>query len=393
MSQHIDSNRSTRFLSLLCALTLLAGCASPATTAVAPPAPTSTPGVRSATPETPGTASLAATVVPTSTAASAAYWPTQGWRTSSPEEQGMDAQQLAEMLKVIKEKKLNLHSLLIIRNGYLVSETYFGSYQQGDRHELYSCTKSFIATLIGIALDKGYLKGTDQRILDFFPKQTFANPDERKSAMTLEDTLTMRTGLDWEEGDPAYRAMYRSSDWVKYVLDEPMVAAPGKQFNYCSGCSHVLSAILQQATGTDTREFADQYLFQPLGISHVVWDVDSSAIAIGGWGLQLTPRDMAKLGYLYLHQGQWDGQQVVSAKWVEDATRTHAEAGDDLDYGYQWWTYSALGAYMALGRYGQTILVIPELDLIVVTTAQMDNHDEIFNLVQHHILPAVQEAQ
>ena len=219
------------------------------------------------------------------------------WSTSSPEAQGMDSQKLAEMLAAIEQQHLNLHSLLIIRNGYLVSENYFGSYQPDTRHQLYSVTKSFIATLIGIALDKGYLDGTDQRIVDFFPERAFANLDEQKAAMTLDDTLTMRTGLDWQEGDPAYRALYLSPDWVKYVLDEPMIAAPGSQFNYCSGCSHVLSAVLSQTTGMNPRDFAEQYLFKPLGITNVQWDTDAQGIPNGGWGLQLTPRDMAKLGY------------------------------------------------------------------------------------------------
>ncbi len=394
MSKRKDPNRSTRFLALLCLLTLLlAGCSSPSVTVVAPPVPTSTTEVRTSSPEAQGTDLPGATAVPTSTAESGAYWPTEDWRTSSPEAQGMDSQKLAEMLEAVKQKQLNLHSLLVIRNGYLVSETYFGSDQQDTRRELYSCTKSFIATLIGIALDKGYIEGTNQRIMDFFPEHTFANLDEQKAAMTLEDVLTMRTGLDWQEGDPAYRALYVSPDWVKYMLDEPMVAAPGSQFNYCSGCSHLLSAILQQTTDMNPRDFADQYLFKPLGISNVSWDTNAEGTPIGGWGLQLTPRDMAKLGYLYIRKGQWDGQQIVSAKWVENATRTHAETDGDLDYGYQWWTYPSLAAYTALGRFGQMIFVVPELDLIVVTTAEMDSHDELFQLIQQYILPAVQESQ
>jgi CubicO group peptidase (beta-lactamase class C family) len=284
-----------------------------------------------------------------------------------------------------------LHSLLIIRNGYLVSENYFGAYQPDTRHQLYSVTKSFIATLIGIALDKGFIAGTDQRVVDFFPERTFDNLDQQKTALTLDDTLTMRTGLDWEEGDPAYRALFTSPDWVKQVLDKPMIAAPGSQFNYCSGCSHVLSAVLSQTTGMNPRDFAEQYLFKPLGITNARWDTDAEGIPVGGWGLQLTPRDMAKLGYLYLRQGQWDGQQIVSAEWVANATRTHTETGGELGYGYQWWTYPSLKAYTALGRDGQTVFVIPEQDLIVVTTAETYGHDQIFQLIQQYILPAVQE--
>lgn len=304
----------------------------------------------------------------------------------------MDSQKLLQMLAAIQERRLNLHSLLIVRNGYLVSETYFGPYRPDTRHELYSCTKSFVATLIGIALDKGYIDGTDQRIVDFFPERTFANLDAQKAAVTLEDTLTMRTGLDWQEGDPAYRAMYVSADWVKTVLDEPMAAPPGSRFNYCSGCSHVLSAVLRQTTGMNPRDFADQYLFKPLGITNVKWDTDAEGTPIGGWGLQITPRDMAKLGYLYLRHGQWEGQQIVSAAWVKNATRTHTETDGELGYGYQWWTYPSLAAYTALGRDGQTIFVIPELELVIVTTAEMNGHDEIYRLIEQYIIPAVQES-
>jgi CubicO group peptidase (beta-lactamase class C family) len=305
----------------------------------------------------------------------------------------MDSQKLAQMLATMEGQQLNLHSLLIVRNGYLVSETYFGGYQQDTRHELYSCTKSFISTLIGIAIDKGYIDRTDRRVVDFFPEHTFDNLDEQKTTITLDDLLTMRSGLDWQEGDPAYGAMYRSPDWVQFVLDMPMAEPPGSGFNYCSGCSHILSAILQQATGMNPRDFAQQYLFQPLGISNVQWDTDAEGIPIGGWGLQMTPRDMAKLGYLYLQDGKWDEQQIISAGWVENATRGHTETDGDLGYGYQWWTAPSLEGYTALGRYGQTIFVIPGADLVIVTTAQIEDHDEIFRLIEGYILPAVQQSR
>jgi CubicO group peptidase (beta-lactamase class C family) len=364
------------FLSRLILLAgLLAGCSrSPA-----PATPTVTPAVAPAS---------TATSAPAS--APSAYWPADAWRTSSPEEQGLDPQKLAQMLDAIQEQGLGFHSLLIIRNGYLVSETYFGANQADTRHELYSCTKSFVATLIGIAIDQGAIHGTDQRVVDFFPDRTFANPDSRKQAMTLDDLLTMRAGLDWQEGDPAYRPLFQSPDWLQYMLDMPMAQAPGSLFNYCSGCSHVLIAILQQATGKNPLDFARQTLFEPLGITKLNWDTASGGNPIGGWGLKLTARDMARLGYLYLRNGQWNGQQIVSAAWVENATRQHTEASGDLGYGYQWWTVPSLGGYAALGLYGQTILVVPGSDLVIVTTAQMDNHDKIFELIEEYILPAVQ---
>jgi CubicO group peptidase (beta-lactamase class C family) len=334
----------------------------------------------------------ATVAVPDETRVPPAYWPTESWRTSTPAHQGMDAGKLALMLDFVRQQDLALHSLLVIRNGAIVSETYFGSNLPDDRPELYSVTKSFIATLVGIAIDKGFIKGVEQPVGDFFPDRSFANWDAAKQAMTLENILTMTTGLDWPEEDATFQRLYGSRDWVKFVMDEPMRSQPGSEFLYCSGCSHVLSAIIQRQTGMNTRDFAQQELFGPLGISHAVWDTDTAGIPIGGWGLKLTPRDMAKLGYLYLNDGAWDGRQIVSAGWVKTATQKHTASDTDLGYGYLWWTYPKWGAYAALGRYGQTIFVVPDMDLIIVTTAALENHDPIFDLIEQYIVPAVEPS-
>ena len=345
-------------------------------------APTIAPSVTPAT---------APTALPSTAMVSTAYWPTNGWRTSTPEEQGMDAQKLAAMLDSVKQQKLDLHSLLVIRNGYLVSESYFGSHRQDTKHELYSCTKSFVSTLVGIAIDKGYIDSVNRPVKDFFPGRAYANPSADKDAMTLDNLLTMTTGLDWVEGDAAYAKMYTSGDWVKFVMDEAESHKPGTVFNYCSGCSHVLSAIVQSKAGMNTRDFAQRELFGPLGIANYSWDADSQGLSIGGWGLQLAPRDMAKLGYLYLNDGMWDGKQIVSSQWVKTATQKHTGTDSQLGYGYQWWTYPSLDAYTALGLYGQTIFVIPKLNLVVVTTAALKNHDEIFKLIENYVVPAAQK--
>jgi len=142
----------------------------------------------------------------------------------------------------------------------------------------------------------------------------------------------------------------------------------------------------------NTRNFAQKELFAPLGISSFSWDTDSKGIPIGGWGLQITPRDMAKLGYLYLHNGTWDGQQIVSAEWVRAATQKHVGTDSQLGYGYQWWIYPSFGAYTALGRNGQTIFVVPDLKLVIVTTAALDGHEEIFQLIEKYIVPAAQKT-
>jgi CubicO group peptidase (beta-lactamase class C family) len=151
---------------------------------------------------------------------------------------------------------------------------------------------------------------------------------------------------------------------------------------------------VQQTTPQGTLVFAQKYLFEPLGIKNYHWDLDADGVPIGGWGLQMTPREMAKLGYLYLNNGRWDGKQVVSAGWVQQATQPRYETDSDhgLGYGYQWWTYPTHGAYAALGRDGQTIFVVPELSLMVVTTAELDGHGQIYRLIDDYILPAVNRA-
>ncbi len=303
----------------------------------------------------------------------------------------MDGQLLQAMRTDVEENLPNLESLLVIRHGYLVSESYWGFSGQETTHELFSVTKSFVATLVGIAIDQGYIGSVDLPAVSLLPPAEYANPDPAKDQMTLENLLTMTAGLGWVEGDAGYLALSTQADWARYMLDLPITDPPGSRFLYCSGCSHVLSAIIQNQTGQNTLDFAAANLFEPLGITQFSWRTSSNGIPIGGWGLQLTPRDMAKLGYLYLHEGQWDGQQVISASYISAATRKHIPADYELDYGYQWWINPRLNAYIALGRAGQTILVAPAEDVIVVTTASGVDHDEIFRLVEEYILPAVLE--
>jgi CubicO group peptidase (beta-lactamase class C family) len=297
------------------------------------------------------------------------YWPTNGWRTSAPSAQGVNGAELDAAIEAALKKRLALHGVLVIRHGYIVKERYFAPYEVSTAHELYSCTKSFVSALAGIALQKGYLTGVTAPVLGFFPDRKFAQVDARKEAMKIEDLLTMSSGLAWVEGDSTYNQMYRSSrDWVKFVLDLPMTAPPGTRFLYCSGNSIVLSAIIQQASGKDMYEFARENLFGPLGIREPRWERDPSGLPIGGWGLQLPPREMAKLGYLYLHDGAWDEKQVVPAPWVRGSTTPHIKADDRLSYGYQWWIDPSIPMYAALGRFGQSIFVVTDQDLVVVFT-------------------------
>ncbi|RPI30347.1 MAG: class C beta-lactamase-related serine hydrolase [Chloroflexota bacterium] len=358
--------KTTRFLYFILLAVLLIGCAQPTQTATAP-APT-----------------LAVQENPV--LLSGVTWPGKDWPTSEPDQQGLDAGKLETMLARVDEEGLSVDSVLVIRHGYLVLEYYAKGYGPTNEHILYSVTKSITATLIGIAIDKGLIEGVSQLLSDFLPVDGSANPDPRKSGLILEDLLTMQAGLDWNEGNPEYREMYSQADWAAYMLDKPIVEDPGTTFNYCSGCSHLLSAVLSQAVDGDVTAFARENLFAPLGITRVSWEEDPQGIPVGGWGVYLTPRDMARLGYLYLHQGLWNDQQVVSSEWVAAATQSHADPDDQKEYGYQWWVYPDLKAYAALGLGGQTIFVAPEQDLVVVFTALDVDHDKLIELIESYIL-------
>jgi CubicO group peptidase (beta-lactamase class C family) len=322
-------------------------------------------------------------------------WPTDGWPTSTPEEQGMDAQRLAEMLEDLQDKEYDIHSLLIVRNGHIVMDVYLYPYAEELNHDLYSVTKSFVATLIGIAKDKGYIESVLQPVLGFFPDRTADNLDADKEAMALADLLMMSSG--WECPDDEYGSLgpvAESDDWVQAMLDLPMQNAPGERFEYCNASSHLLSAIIHETTGLRAMEFAQEHLFGPLGITSARWQADPQGNHLGWSEMYMTPHDMARLGYLYLHGGFWDGEQVVSADWVEAATTAQIVVKDNRTdgYGYQWWTRDD-GAYMARGFGGQYVIVIPDKDMVVVFTASTLGEDEFsppMELLNTFIIPAAE---
>ena len=321
-----------------------------------------------------------------------AYWPTDGWRASTPEEQGMDSERLADMLAMIAEAEFGIDSVLVIRNGYLVTDAFVHPFAPGTKHVIHSCTKSVVSALIGIAIDKGDLAGTDQLITDILPGRVIANSDTRKEAMTLEHVLTMSTGLECRDSYlyrwRGMREMEGSDDWVQYVLDLPMVEPPGTQFEYCNGASFLLSAIVQEATGKIALDYAEEHLFGPLGIEDVDWPANPEGISIGWGGIRMRPHDMAKIGYLYLKKGQWDGRQIVPAGWVEASTTKHIDGTLQDGYGYQWWV--AKNVYMALGYAGQYIIVAPDKNLVVVFTSDLQERDFYLpqELLDEYILPA-----
>lgn len=309
----------------------------------------------------------------------------------------MDSEMLADMLHTIQEQNYNIDSVLIARNGYMVVDAYVHPFSPDSKHVIHSCTKSIISALVGIAIEEGYIESVQQPVLDFFPERTVAHLDASKEAMTLEHLLTMSSGLNCRDSYLyRWRGLYQmeqSQDWVQFMLDLPMAEEPGTRFEYCNGASFLLSAIIQETTGMSASAFAEKYLFSSLGISDVEWPSNPQGITIGWGDLRMRPHDMAKIGYLYLNQGQWDGKQILPSAWVEASTCKHISATLQDGYGYQWWVADN-GVYMALGYAGQFIFVVPEQALVVVFTSGLAERDFYVpqELLNDFIIPAAKSS-
>jgi CubicO group peptidase (beta-lactamase class C family) len=301
-------------------------------------------------------------------------WPTRGWATSSPEEQGMSSERLA---RLVEFGTLNdFDSVLVTRHGRIVLEATWAPFQAGLRHNIYSSTKAVVSTLVGMAVGDGLLDSIDRKMVDLLADRTIANLDDAKKAITVRHLLDMTSGLGWDEGltdtYESVMAMIRSPDWQQFVLDQPMATAPGARFYYSSGSSHLLSAIVSKVTGKSALDYGRARLFGPLGIDDVLWRPDPQGVTMGGFGLYLQPRDMAKIGYLWLRGGQWEGKQVLPAAWIEDVRRAdiemHERWSGDLRYGRQFWVLPKRDAFMSVGRNRQFIVVMPGLDIVAVMT-------------------------
>jgi CubicO group peptidase (beta-lactamase class C family) len=295
------------------------------------------------------------------------------WLTGTPEEVGLDSAPLAEMFDFVRERRIPVHSVQIVRHGRLVLDAYFYPYSAGIRHDVASVTKSITSTLVGLATEKGFLPDVKQPVMSVLQGRVAANLDARKRKLTLEHLLTMQAGWDcgFEPKEARLFEMRRSADWLQFMLDLPMIAEPGTRWAYCSGNCHLLSAILTQTTGTNALAFARRELFAPLGIHDVVWPADARGNNHGWGDLQLHPRDMAKLGQLFLQRGRWGNRQVISEAWIRKATRAHVERTSNADhYGYSWWVKGKdyPGMFEAVGRGGQRINVWPAKDLVLVFT-------------------------
>lgn len=289
-----------------------------------------------------------------------------------------------------------LHSLLVTHRGRLIVEYYARGHGPNVPANVKSVSKSIVATLVGIAIERGRIPGVREPIVRWFPELR-RDPDPRKRAITIEDLLTMRSGLESTSGE-RYGPWVRSRNWVRYALARPMVADPGTSMEYSTGSSHILSAILTKATAMSTHRFANEALGQPIGISLARWTRDPQGIYLGGNEMVMTPRQMVAIGELFLRRGRAGDRQVVPAAWVETSCvpRTRSRWDPDRQYGYGWWIqdFGRHRACFAWGFGGQYIMVFRDLELVVAVTSSIAVSDErrgyrrqLFDLIETHVLP------
>ena len=318
--------------------------------------------------------------------------------------QNINSHQLAEAYEIARNID-GMRSLLLERNEVLVSEEYFNGVGPDDVYDVRSVTKSFTSALIGIAIEKGFIQSVDETIADYFTNVEVDSLPERKGNITIRQLLTMTCGMEWHElgGYSEFSQWVNSPDQINYIIAKPFTSVPGTHFNYSDGAAHLTSVILEEAVGMGTVDFANQYLFNPLGLGEKTWWADNRGYNYGGVGLCVTPRDMIKFGRLYLNHGVYNGQQIIPVSWVNESTQTHISTNNVVpygsSYGYYWWIANERGHYIfyATGYGGQFIFCVPDLNLVTVATCNWQNTgvhaDEhwyaIIQMFMNNILPAV----
>ncbi len=370
-------------------------------------------------------------------------WPTKRWPTTTPRAAGLDPKALADFdAEIAGGKYGNVDSFLVIRNGKLAFErsykrnydqiyaeqartpgplnphdptgpyNYFNPwwhpyYRRGDLHTMQSASKTVTSVAIGTAIAHNEFPELDTPILKFFDNGKVAHLDDRKRRITLRHLLTMTAGFDWNENLPyndpnnAASLMEASADWIQFVIDRPMAADPGTVFNYNSGVTELLSYIFRKATGKDLEEYAARNLFAPLGMDYY-WKRAPYGLVDTEGGLYLKTQDLAKIGYLFLHNGMWDGKQIVPAAWVKASVLPSTTVSTNgVKYGFQWWLYPygddhSHVAWAASGFGGQAMIVLPEYDLIISYTGWniLDGQPRLaYRMAIDRVLGAISRSQ
>ena len=322
------------------------------------------------------------------------------WENVSPESQDIDPKYLEQMDEYIEDNDLAIHSIIIYKDGTIPFEEYYDPFNEISLHNLKSTSKGIISALTGIALEEGFIDNLDESIFTYLPD--YKVDTTGKTDITIRHLLTMTSGLEWNENN--LNSMYTffvSKRIVKRTLNLSLEEEPGTTFNYNTGLTHLLSAIITEASGMSTLEFAEKYLFEPLEIENIEWDKDREGYYIGGSELFLTPRAITKFGVMYLNDGKYLGQQIVPEYWVNESTTTQVQGsafGADIKYGYLWWLdignpfFSYLeddNRFLAMGARGQRIFIEPEHNAVVVITADQRDESQCDILIRDYIMPAL----
>ena len=314
------------------------------------------------------------------------------WQHDTPENHNIDSAQLDAVHNIIDQYPINAEA--IIKDGVIVDEYYKDGYDQTSKFTLQSTSKSITSAILGIAIDKGYIENVNVPISNYFPQILESDSDYLKE-ITIWHLLTHTSGFNasdtgnWDE--------WRNSDnWVNYVLNASVTSRPGTVFNYFTGNTHLLSAIVQQATGQTLYEFGKEYLFDPLDMDSVECGTDAQGISDAGNGFAMNVYDMAKFGQLFLNNGVWNGEQIISEQWIKDSTSAQFNrSSGSADYGYQWWVRTFgdnnYPAYFAQGHYGQYVFVVPDLELVVAITSYYEGSSSVYWQIMNNIVNACED--
>ncbi|WP_219837200.1 serine hydrolase [Paenibacillus sp. R14(2021)] len=312
---------------------------------------------------------------------------------TTPEAQGISSQAVIAFLDAVREQKLELHSFMLLRRGEVAAEGWWAPYRPEYPHMLFSLSKSFASTAIGFAAAEGLLSVKDP-VISFFPEEVPDTISENLAAMQVRHLLMMGTG----HAADVTGSVQKDDNWVKGFLAEPVEFAPGTHFAYNSAATYMLSAILHRITGQSLLAFLEPRLFAPLGLSEATWETCPRGIATGGWGLNVTTEDIAKFGQLYLQRGEWAGQQILPAAWIDEATAYQINNDDGRandwtqGYGYQFWRCRH-GAYRGDGAFGQFCVVMPEQEAVLAITSSVGDMQAVLDVVWAELLPALSAAE
>ncbi len=314
---------------------------------------------------------------------------------STPEAQGIASAAILAFIEAAERDIDSLHSFMLLRHGAIVAQGWWSPYAPEHPHMLFSLSKSFTSTAVGLAVADGLLS-VDDAVLAFFPEDAPKRVSRHLTAMRVRHLLAMSTGHAQDTMEYLFRR--RDGNWAKAFLARPVKYKPGTHFLYNTGATYMLSAIVQKVTGMTLLDYLSERLFAPLGIAGATWETCPRGINTGGFGLSLKTEDIAKFGQLYLQKGRWNGQQLLPAAWIEEATRSHSDnsANEAPDwkqgYGYQFWRCQPQNVYRGDGAFGQYCIVMPDQDAVVAITAGVGDMQAVLTLIWEHLLPAMHPA-